>query len=693
MRKKAQFGQVISGYVDPTPEGLDKAYERHMDNLLMSEQIRQQAATLKAAPFEGDKQLRRDLLTSSDDALQKIVSQASYGNLSNFTSAVTRASTEFQKRAAPIEQNRELYNKYQTEVDKLLEEDKIDVEDAQGAMMLSTMGYNGLSYNEDGEATGFFNGKRIYQNPDIQAMINQALSNVEPDSWREVRTILGAGPDGSLKVETDQGEKYISAEKVNGALAGVFSDPRVTGYYNRKGEIRTAMMDDDDVRKGIVGMIDAQSQRENPDVEEVGRLQQLLNKGDMDAMRKEMISMQRDQMLNTYRVAAITGKQSMEVTDIQKQSYDQKWLAEYRQRLSDAASSTGLEIRENGVVYNRLGGADAGELAVKIDDANTKLEGLMEQYESGFNDLSDQGKIDLTNQIRDAERESRMLHNLFMDLYKNAPEELIDTDEYRELVAAANKEYTRSRVQGDSGAIAEPFRRLRHNYEVSQARKALRDYITNLGLESPVGPTTAISVQYVDPTTVGGGTDIAKSVKNHFSAGFDPLQIVLDPDTGNTITLQELLRKYDGGGERFDGVNIADLEYANMGVSKGAPLATGPTMRVGVKTPNGATSIIIPIGPEGTQLNIPGVSPYYNSHGGRIVNELMTYQNEGLEDIDMPYYSEVDPSMRGTMSVDLTTPEGGTVTIKDLDGNVLSTIGLTDPSFQKHMNQHGIRLR
>jgi hypothetical protein len=87
------------------------------------------------------------------------------------------------------------------------------------------------------------------------------------------------------------------------------------------------------------------------------------------------------------------------------------------------------------------------------------------------------------------------------------------------------------------------------------------------------------------------------------------------------------------------------------------------------------------------------VSPYYNSHGGRIVNELLTYQNEGLENMDMPYYSEVDPSIRGRMSVDLTSAEGGTVTIKNLDGDVLSTVGLNDPSFQGYMNQHGIRLR
>lgn len=686
MRKKAQFGQVISGYVDPTPEGLNRAYQRHMDNLMLSESIRQEAAKLKAAPFEGDQQLRRDLLNQSDSALQSIATKGAYGNMSNFTSAVNRASTEYIKRATPISQNQVAYTTYQGTVNDLLEKGKIDVEDANGALMLSTMGYSGLSYDENGDATNFFSGKQVWQDPGIEDMINKALSNIEPDSWKEVRKVLGAGPDGSLTVETEQGEKYISPEKVSAALAGVTNDQAVIGYYTRKGQIRTARLDDEEVAASVSGMLKAQINREKPNVEEVARLQKLVDSGKIEDMRQELINTERNNLINTPIQAAISGKSYLQQTDSVKQGYDQKWMAEYKQRLSDAASSTGLEVRENGVVYNRIGGANAGDLAVKIDDANTKLEGLMGQYESGFNDLSDQGKIDLTNQITDAERESRMLHNLFMDLYKNAPDELIDTDEYRELVAASNEEYTRSSVQGDSGAMGEPFRRLRHNYDVSQARKALRDYITNLGLESPVGATTAISVQYVDPTSVGGGTDIAKSVKNHFSAGFDGLQMVLDPDTGSPITLQELAAKNEWG-------DIANLEYANMGVSKGAPLATGPTMRVGIKTEQGAKSIIIPIGPEGTQLDIPGVSPYYNSHGGRIVNELLTYQNEGLENMDMPYYSEVDPSIRGTMSVDLTSAEGGTVTIKNLDGDVLSTVGLNDPSFQGYMNQHGIRLR
>ena len=90
MRKKAQFGQVISGYVDPTPEGLNRAYQRHMDNLISNEALRRESAALQAAPFEGDEQMRRDLLTATDNALNAVTQEASknsYGNLSNFTTS------------------------------------------------------------------------------------------------------------------------------------------------------------------------------------------------------------------------------------------------------------------------------------------------------------------------------------------------------------------------------------------------------------------------------------------------------------------------------------------------------------------------------------------------------------------------------------------------------------------------------
>jgi hypothetical protein len=101
----------------------------------------------------------------------------------------------------------------------------------------------------------------------------------------------------------------------------------------------------------------------------------------------------------------------------------------------------------------------------------------------------------------------------------------------------------------------------------------------------------------------------------------------------------------------------------------------------------------MPIGPEGTQLNIPGLTDYYYSHGGSIFNELLTYREEGLETIeDIPWYSEIDPSVRGTISADLTTAEGGTVTITSNTGSV-TKLGLQSAEFQQKLNDHKIVLR
>ena len=702
MRKKAQFGQVISGYVDPTPEGLDKAYQRHMDNLMNSEAIRQEAAKLKAAPFEGDQQLRRDLLTTSDKALQAIVGKASYGNLSNFTSAVNRASTEFQKKAAPIAQNQQMYSAYQSKVGDLLEKGKIDAEDAQGNILLSTMGYKGLSYDEDGEATGYFNGKTVYQNPGIQDMINKALSNVEPDSWKEVRKVLGAGADGSLTVETEQGEKYISADKVSAALAGVSNDPAVLGYYNRKGEIRTAMKNDEQVVGTIGGMIKVQAERadaarsamadaKTPEekaalqgridqaTKDVGDLQSMMDDGRIDDMRSKLVEAERDQLINTPIMAAINAKSSMNTVDSVKQGYDAKWMADYKQRLKDisaaaAAGTSAIEITEDAVTYNRIGGDNAADLYVKMEETSTALDGLYEQYQTDFARMSESGQLSITQQIRDKELETRMQHNLFMDLYKQVPDELFDTDEYRDI---KNRAENLAPAAPNIGAV------IAAKIKGNAARRELRDYLRNLNLESPVGGRTAISVNYIDPTSVGAPSDVNAKVKAHFAGGFDPTQIVINPDTGEDTTLKALL------GNDFEGIT-----FANFGVSKGAPMEMGPTMRVGYTNEDGsAGSFIMPIGPDGTQLRIPGLTDYYYSHGGSVFNELLTYREEGLESIeDIPWYSEADPSARGTMSADLTTAEGGTITITSNTGHV-TKLGLQSAEFQERMNTNKIVLR
>ena len=682
------FGQVLSGYVDPTPEGLDMAYQRHMDNLLTSEEIRRLAANLKVAPFENDANMRRDLLSTSDDALQKIVSQASYGNLSNFTAAVQRASTEYQKRAAPLEENNKRYTEYKASVDKLLEEKKIDPQDATGAMMLSNMAYgSGLSYDEAGNPN-YFQGVQVWQNPEIEKMINKALSEVEPDAWREVRRTLAVGPDGSRTVETDQGQKYISAEKVAMALQGVFNDPRVLGYYGRKGEIDTAMMSDDEVKGAIAGMIDAQSQREQPNVQEVGRLQQLLTSGDMGDMRKEMVSTMRNKYLEPYRTAAIGGKQSMDEWSYVKEYWDKKYLIDYKNQLDNAVGGpTGLVITEEGMKYNKMGGENAAELYVAIEDKENQLTELKELYESQKDQMSPEGVANLEQQIANLNREIAAQHNIFMGLYNIDASEIAGMDEYKQLtkdVKEAEAELLliqnnprRDYVNMILGMDAFPSK-----VKLWRAQKRLRDFVKDMDLPNPTGGRGTISPEFVNPVELGAPSVVPAEIKAYFSGGFYERMPVLTP-SGELKLLGEL--------DDFS----PDWKFTGATISKNSPIGLGPMLRIGYAKEDGtAGSFITPLnatkpGVDG-YLDIPALNSFYNSPAMRILTEFTSYRENGLPNMTFNYVGA--GGMTGTMDVNFGTPEGGTVTIKDSEGKVLSTKGLEDPGFLQDLNNYGITL-
>ena len=65
------FGAPVSGYVDYKFQEIGNLRrERYMDNFYMSEAMRQSAADLQAAPFEGDEAYRQQLLSATDSTLQ-----------------------------------------------------------------------------------------------------------------------------------------------------------------------------------------------------------------------------------------------------------------------------------------------------------------------------------------------------------------------------------------------------------------------------------------------------------------------------------------------------------------------------------------------------------------------------------------------------------------------------------------------
>lgn len=703
-RTRARFGQVISGYVDPTPDGLNVAYERHMDNLLMMESNRQNAAMLKSAPFEGDKALRRQLLQNTDAALQAIAGQASHGNLSNFTGAVTRAASEFTKGAQPISTNHKAYVDYQSNIKDLLDKGKIDAEDAQGNMMLSQMGYNGLEYGEDGELTNYFQGKHVWQKPEMQEMINKALSQISPDGYREVRTILEAGPDGSLTVDTDQGIKTISRDKVDAALNGVLGSQEVLGYYQRKGEIRVAGIEDDadvveylnDVSDSYASQVDesgnvtAESQRHIADI------QKALQTSDPQTIRSEAVKQMRDQQVDVWRQSAINAKSFVDKTDSVKTKYNAKAMARYKQSLSDASQGLGLlTITESGINFNRPGGDNAGELYKSIQGASDRAANLQQQWNEQSENMSDSQRMALQSEMRGARMEERMLTRTYEQLYGRHIENLEFDEEFQKRksdlldyqMERANRawwnpagwfENWMTDGQGDT-----------EEYRERELQQLVVDYLADQNLDHPQGPSQAIPVEYVDPTVLGAPAGTNAAVKAYFGGGvYRDDMMVIDPQTGEAVTMEEL-----------SSANKVpeNAQFVNMSVSSTSPIGAGMTMRIGWKSKDGdnikSGSVIVPIN-QGTGLSLDGLDEYLNSSHTRLLAEMNTYKAAGLKDSGLvPFFGKNgnDGSfMKGFMSFNFETD---TVTIFTPDRQEITKVPYrSGREFIDHLKHHNIEL-
>ena len=219
---------------------------------------------------------------------------------------------------------------------------------------------------------------------------------------------------------------------------------------------------------------------------------------------------------------------------------------------------------------------------------------------------------------------------------------------------------------------------------------------------SPVGESTVISTTYVDPMSLGLTKAQADQMDAFFEAGIKPTQMVLDPVTGQTITYKEWKAGKDANGDR----RPQDLVVKDVAVSYSAPIGGQPTVRLSMANKDGqSASLLVPVG-KGSYFDIPGLSQYYDNPGAKLVSELLTYKHEGLTDIDMndglKWVGEFttnpsDPAapkvqQGGYITADLTTSEGGTISIYNAQGELINTVGLLDPRLQTFAKLYNIKL-
>lgn len=540
----------------------DVRRERYVNNFMTTQAMDEQQASVIAAPFELDQQYRQNLLQTTDAQIKDFGER---GDFENMTVDIYRASTDFNKKKEPLAKNLAAYTAYQEGLEKLYNDGDIDSEDKDGTMLLSRQGYQGLSFDESGQAN-YFRGVEAVHNPDIDALLDKAIGNIEKEEYDYQRSNegnqLGAGEDGAFTVRqkssVSQHQSGRSPERVAAVFDNVMRRPDVMAYLNRKSEIHAAQMQGKEgeylsetsknVDEALVGLDAAIAEETDSDKAAMleaqrGQLEEMKAEiaeamEDPEEASKLMQELDKNHRIQEYKDQYLTSYGLMNTT-VDKQStstilgYDKVWLQNEKLRKKFKQQfelqTPAITISNETMTYtDALGGTyeDAKNTIKSVDasmmDMRENLDrtdisaGTRKMYENQYNNFA-------------ALRASYL--ERFTQEFENMSPEMLDNPEYL---------------------------RLKNNVENAKSRG-----IENTGSEDGFGGAFASGVESASPQ--GGIASIIAlgmwaGVKSWFSD--DP-----SDHTGSSLKSpeQQMLEFMEGNGLSSDAFNLStggSVDYA-----------------------------------------------------------------------------------------------------------------------------------
>ena len=302
-----QFQRPQSMYVDPRSVQIgDKLRERFASNFQVADALEAQLATLKVADFEGDQQMKKELMDSTRSKLEQLAGRGDYENLSM---PVAKSAREFQKKYTPLEEN---YNKYQAYVEDISSKYKageIDAETYKQALPASKKGYTGIQVDDEGniDPNSYFGGMSLVKDVNIQELLEKNIKGIVAEESGQMIQKVGQGPNGMYAITESGNVISVSEERVQAVYDAVISQPDVKAALSQKATLRTYNLEEQDINNAINS--DAEMYRE-----EMAKGQQLLTTGGITP--QQTVQIQREMSVMEQNINTLAN-----MTDAEKQSY------------------------------------------------------------------------------------------------------------------------------------------------------------------------------------------------------------------------------------------------------------------------------------------------------------------------------------------------------------------------------------
>lgn len=672
-RTRTAYGEPLSGYVDyKFAEVGEGRRERYLNNFYTTEAIRQSADALESAPFEGDRAYKDALLKSTDNVLGSI---AQAGDYENMTVAVNRAATEYKKRTIPLAKNIKNFQDYQANLKDLYEKDKIDYEDYKGNMMLSTAMYRGLQTNDQGEVDpqSMFVGVDPVTNPDILKMLREQLNGMVPFEINSIGRRVGVGEAAQYEVETEQGLKYVDAMRVEQAMDAVMRDSRVQTYIGRKAEIRTGLLNPEQLQQNFDNNIEAlQGELQNIDAQlasgsataiDEGRLNSkkqrltrqlgMLQAANGDPQKMQMLVTQNEvtNLNNMYRDSSLAKYTYQQEKNSQKVFWDDIYKKNYENNLNFQNAYPALSWESEVISQDNFYGNNDVEAKVKREKKVEVYNQLIGELDKFAGDGVSAEEVDkYVSIVRNTFRDISRGDDYFKWRYGVTNPALYDTEEYKLLEekvettkkAVEDVTITPSPLGGGSSSVLQA--------RVSQYYKAIQDrdeYIKEKAIADPVQQVN-MQVQFTSarqnpffqtPDGQKRATDVDKAIMSLFSA--PPATIpIYEPNTTELTTYRDATdplsvdnkdyrSRIEAGDEELSMIP-RDAKYASHGISFTPPNPfLGPMIAINYTSETRGTGTYhVPLN---DALTIPDLNAAFGTPHMQAISEIGAF--EAIPDI------------------------------------------------------------
>lgn len=691
----------------------DVRRERYVNNFMTTQAMDEQQASVIAAPFELDQQYRQNLLQTTDAQIKDFGER---GDFENMTVDIYRASTDFNKKKAPLAKNLADYTAYQEELEKLYNDGKLDSEDKDGTMLLSRQGYQGLSFDESGQAN-YFRGVEAVHNPDIDALLDEAIGNIEKEEYDYQRSNegnqLGAGEDGAFTVRqkssVSQHQSGRSPERVAAVFDNVMRRPDVMAYLNRKSEIHAAQMQGKEgeylsetsknVDEALVGLDAAIAEETDSDKAAMleaqrGQLEEMKAEiaeamEDPEEASKLMQELDKNHRIQEYKDQYLTSYGLMNTT-VDKQStstilgYDKVWLQNEKLRKKFEQQfelqTPAITISNETMTYtDALGGTyeDAKNTIKSVDasmmDMRENLDrtdisaGTRKMYENQYNNFA-------------ALRASYL--ERFTQEFENMSPEMLDNPEYLRLKKAVDSgapspaSAGNASATGDFGSglglpllvyswFSDEGKDVQKSYE-----QQMMEFMEGNGLRSDAFDlSTGGSVDYAPTVTMDHMPGLDKNKQAAFRNGLNGLF------TGGMSGASDLMVYAPKGDEgmqtitnstedmvtindiRDDGTLPVDASMKSYGVIAVNPMGAAPMIKVNWTSKDEGTtgSLYVPI-QQGSIMSLgEGVAQYLDSSYISFMTSIEGGQWNKKNTATIPYHTE---KLDETTGLYVDAPEG-----------------------------------